>query len=444
MSLSFSVLIPTKDRPLTLPYAIRSCVSQAHEKLEVIILDNCCDERTREVVESFDDNRIVHARTDQSLSMTANFERGLHLAKGDYIIYIGDDDALMPNALSQLSELIQGNCYPESFIFPHADYGWPGVSAMIPDKSYKENSVYYESLEAITPGFVDPSIILSEFLKAKRTYRKLPAIYHGCASRSALERIFTGDAFLHSRIPDVYAAVALAATLRTIYIADFYLCIAGASIASTGLAFVSAEADNKLSAKIRQSFNNEEPLPLHDAFGAHGFIGSLRLCEHECYLQARDQGLLSDSDLICPVSFADAAIAEALSPHQPNAADILNAWEHLTKSLDAKPAEIIMSMISTAREELLSRVPDQLDVSIGHTALSKAHFALNPIPASLFGVNDVLGASSLLALLCYMRKCSAVMERRHLEQIEAITGSSSWKLTSPLRRFVAKFNSLRS
>jgi hypothetical protein len=374
--------------------------------------------------------------------MTANYERGLNLVKGDYVCFIGDDDAMMPEVLLQLAGVIVSNSFPEAFIFPHADYGWPGVASMIPDKSYIENAVYHQPVDQISPGFVAPSIVFNEFLAAKRTYRNLPGVYHNCVKRSALQRIFANGLWLCSTSPDIYSAVALTATVKSIYLANFFLCLVGTSAASVGLAVHTADRSNDLAASVLQACIEESPFPLHRFFGPKGVGGSLRLIEYECYLQVRDQGLLAKSDLICAVSFAKAAIAEALSPFQPNGVEILDALSHLAGNLDIKSIEQIMPMLASARQKLLSMPPSQVSESKCDIALLQGDLELNPIPASCYGVNDVLGASSLLALASCLRKNSARKESYYLEQIDNILTSSSWRLTSPLRLLMATLKSL--
>ncbi len=55
-----SIVIPTRDRPGTLGFALRTCLDQDFEDFEVVVSDNCSPPATREVVESFADRRIKY------------------------------------------------------------------------------------------------------------------------------------------------------------------------------------------------------------------------------------------------------------------------------------------------------------------------------------------------------------------------------------------------
>jgi glycosyltransferase involved in cell wall biosynthesis len=101
----FSVVIPTCDRPSTLYACIQTVVAQSYDNLQIVVQDNASDSRTREVVESFTDKRIVYRRLKARVSMRANSEAGLKAADGEYVIFIGDDDGLSLGAISTLSEI---------------------------------------------------------------------------------------------------------------------------------------------------------------------------------------------------------------------------------------------------------------------------------------------------------------------------------------------------
>ena len=115
-----SLVIQTRQRHETLGYAIETALMDPMPELEVIVSDNFSSRETAEVVRSFSDSRLKYVRTDRRLSMCDNWEFALGHATGDYIIYIGDDDAVMPGALSRLKDLHSSH--------PAAVYKWPTQS----------------------------------------------------------------------------------------------------------------------------------------------------------------------------------------------------------------------------------------------------------------------------------------------------------------------------
>jgi len=188
--LSFSLSLFVMAKPLWASLA--SCIREAYEDLEIIVLDNCCDSRTSHLLSECQDSRVVNARSEKHLSMTANIERGLHLAKGDYLCFIGDDDALMPNALERISNLTDYYNAPEPFMGPVADYWWPGTACMLRPNSYREGHVYHDMGYPSDKGMLNPEHLRHSFLRGSRNYRQLPGIYHKFVKRSALDKIKIG------------------------------------------------------------------------------------------------------------------------------------------------------------------------------------------------------------------------------------------------------------
>src|SRR4051812_41628992 len=99
MSPRFSVVIPTRERCATLQHTIKTVLNQTFKDFELIIMDNFSQDETSEVVSSFADARIKYYRSDKRLSMMDNWELSLSHVNGEYLIYIGDDDALIPDSL---------------------------------------------------------------------------------------------------------------------------------------------------------------------------------------------------------------------------------------------------------------------------------------------------------------------------------------------------------
>ncbi|WP_298199950.1 glycosyltransferase family 2 protein [Desulfosporosinus sp.] len=117
MSVLISVVIPTRTRAETLGATLRSAVEQDFGDYEIIVCDNNSEDNTREVIESLGSNKIRYFNTGKRLSMCDNWEFALSHAEGEYIIFIGDDDAIIPGALNKLQTFIQKN--------PAPAYKWP-------------------------------------------------------------------------------------------------------------------------------------------------------------------------------------------------------------------------------------------------------------------------------------------------------------------------------
>lgn len=97
-----SIVIPTRNRAHLLPFAIRSALEQEFDDYEIVVVANNCHDNTREVVQSFASNRIQYFETDKILTMPENWHYAWTKARGDYITYLSDDDALAASTLKVL------------------------------------------------------------------------------------------------------------------------------------------------------------------------------------------------------------------------------------------------------------------------------------------------------------------------------------------------------
>jgi len=89
-----------------LHYAISSALAQRFDDYEVVVSDNFSRDDTAGVVEAMASRRIRYVRTDRILSMPASWEFGLSHARGEYVTFLCDDDALCPGLLPRVAEVL--------------------------------------------------------------------------------------------------------------------------------------------------------------------------------------------------------------------------------------------------------------------------------------------------------------------------------------------------
>ena len=104
-----SVIVPTHNRPLLLKRAIQSVLNQDLLPLEIIIVDDVGDEKSKQVVDSFglSSLRYVHNVEGQGASSSRNL--GAEMAEGDFVAFLDDDDEWAPTKLLKQTELINKN-----------------------------------------------------------------------------------------------------------------------------------------------------------------------------------------------------------------------------------------------------------------------------------------------------------------------------------------------
>ena len=100
-----SIIIPYYKTYELTRNLIKSLIAQKTEDVEIILIDDGCDEIRLNVFEST--NVIVIHKENGGVSSARN--TGLDLAKGKYISFIDSDDMVMPNYIETLLELIKNN-----------------------------------------------------------------------------------------------------------------------------------------------------------------------------------------------------------------------------------------------------------------------------------------------------------------------------------------------
>ena len=86
--------------------AIESVLRQTCSNWEIIIVDDGSTDNTKEVVESFNDNRIRYIYQDNAERSAAR-NNGIRNTKGDWVCFLDSDDEFTPNHLQLISEYIQ-------------------------------------------------------------------------------------------------------------------------------------------------------------------------------------------------------------------------------------------------------------------------------------------------------------------------------------------------
>jgi glycosyltransferase involved in cell wall biosynthesis len=113
-----SVIIATYNRAALLPRAVNSVLDQTYSDFELIIIDDCSQDNTWDVIETFADPRIRAVRHKTNRGAAAARNTGVSQARGEYIAFLDDDDECMPNRLADQISVLDAN--PEVGMV----YGW--------------------------------------------------------------------------------------------------------------------------------------------------------------------------------------------------------------------------------------------------------------------------------------------------------------------------------
>ena len=105
---TISVIIPTYNRAHLLDKAIQSVLDQTYEDFEIIVIDDGSTDNTKEVVNSFNDDRLRYIRLEKN-SGTSALPRntGIRIAQGEYIAFQDDDSLWLPEKLERQVKAFQ-------------------------------------------------------------------------------------------------------------------------------------------------------------------------------------------------------------------------------------------------------------------------------------------------------------------------------------------------
>jgi glycosyltransferase involved in cell wall biosynthesis len=97
----FSIVIPTFNRSEYLGKAIESALNQTFVDLEVVVSDNHSTDDTPDVVSAIGDPRIRYVRPPVHGPMPDHWDFAWRQCTGDFILLMGDDDALIDSAVER-------------------------------------------------------------------------------------------------------------------------------------------------------------------------------------------------------------------------------------------------------------------------------------------------------------------------------------------------------
>ena len=104
-----SVLMPAYNAEKYIAQAIESILGQTYDDFEFIIINDCSKDRTEEIILSYNDQRIVYLKNEQNLGVALTLNRGLAVAKGEFIARMDADDISLPDRLEKQVAFLQDN-----------------------------------------------------------------------------------------------------------------------------------------------------------------------------------------------------------------------------------------------------------------------------------------------------------------------------------------------
>lgn len=116
---SFSVIIPLFNKEGTISRAIQSVLAQSIPDFELIVVNDGSTDNSLDAVLAIDDSRIaILEQENQGVSVARN--RGVEVARSNYLAFLDADDEWLPDFLSVISNLTKS--YPDAGAYATAYY----------------------------------------------------------------------------------------------------------------------------------------------------------------------------------------------------------------------------------------------------------------------------------------------------------------------------------
>ncbi len=120
----YSIILPVRNGGHHVKECINSLLSQTYTAFNLIVLDNCSTDGTREWISNLKEERIQIIPALTPLSIEENWGRIKEVHKNEFITLIGHDDILAPHYLQVMDDLImqhpQASLYQTHFTYINA------------------------------------------------------------------------------------------------------------------------------------------------------------------------------------------------------------------------------------------------------------------------------------------------------------------------------------
>ena len=150
-----TIAIPTFNRASLLKDCVTSALSQTYGHFEVLVSDNASADETVEILSEFSDGRLRVIRQETNIGSLPNFHACLANARGDYIVFVSDDDTIAPWLLERCVDIVKDH---------------PQIPIIVALSNYHSSSTGTRAARTsryLQTGICDGTDILSEYLKGE-------------------------------------------------------------------------------------------------------------------------------------------------------------------------------------------------------------------------------------------------------------------------------------
>lgn len=104
-----SIIIPNYNGEKFIAKCINSVIDQDYKNKEIIIIDDGSTDNSKNIIQSFINNKDVKISFQHNLNASIARNEGLKIATGDYVLFLDSDDILCENVISSVVSEMERN-----------------------------------------------------------------------------------------------------------------------------------------------------------------------------------------------------------------------------------------------------------------------------------------------------------------------------------------------
>jgi len=292
---AFSIVLPVRNNAGTLPYTLKTCMEQSFNDYEIVISDNSDDgnDYIYNLVKELDCDKIKYYRTPRRLPISKSFEYAYLKARGEFLVPIGADDAVLYNGLLTIDKVLKS--YPEEdiLLWDRLHYVWPNFIFKHQSDQFVIPRPYVPY--SINVRKINSEEMLKQVLQFKLSVYSIPLLYinSGMKRSYLLKLLDKTGAIIDGISQDLYTGIANLAINKEFLYLQYPITIAALSSNSSGAISLAGNPDLEVQQQRDNEFLNtnignhvdrnlEAVVPVSDGDVANMIVSVLRLIDMQC------------------------------------------------------------------------------------------------------------------------------------------------------------------
>lgn len=169
--MKISIVVTSYNVEKYIEEALRSCINQTYKDLEIIVVDDCSTDSSKEIIKKLqkEDPRIIFIENDVNQGAGLTRRRGIQCTTGEYVLILDGDDWLDVNFIEDLAK---------EAIKTGADIVSGGITIRRLDGSYDAtgygNCVCETNIDKVAKFWKDRIVFLNNKLIRKSLHNAIP------------------------------------------------------------------------------------------------------------------------------------------------------------------------------------------------------------------------------------------------------------------------------